>query len=144
MAAGPRITLVRRIKASPEALFEAWTTPSLMAHWWCGAGAKHIVAQCSPRRSGNFLVSGHSAKGEAIEDWGVYTVVIPGEVLEFSWHAEPPGPSHVTMQLLPLAYTTEITLVHFELPDAETCAMQKARWEAALDALEALVDPPAA
>lgn len=144
MPPGPRITLVRRIKTSAESLFDAWTQPGLLARWWCGAGATRVIAQCVPRRKEHFLVSGLTRAGEAIEDWGVYTVVIPGEVLEFSWHAEPPGPSHVTVQLLQLAYTTELTLVHFELPDPETCEKQRARWEAALDALEAMLDPPPA
>ncbi|MEI9851284.1 MAG: SRPBCC domain-containing protein [Sphingomonas sp.] len=142
MPPGPRVTLVRQLKAPAELIFEAWTAPRLIAHWWLGVGASHVVTQCEPRRGGHFLISGHDAGGAAVEDWGVYTVVIPGEVLEFSWRAEPPGPSHVTLQLLPLAYTTELTLVHFELPDTATCEAQRARWTAALDALEALLEPP--
>lgn len=138
MARLPRITLVRRIKASPEDLFTAWTRPEHLTRWW--RGGIRGVAQCEPKRGGSFLVAGYDAEGEAFEDWGSFTVVIPGEVLEFSWKGIA-GESRVTMQLLALAYTTELTLVHFDLPDEAIRDRQEARWVAGLAALEALVDP---
>jgi uncharacterized protein YndB with AHSA1/START domain len=142
MPALPRVTLVRRFKASPESIFAAWTVPPRMTIWW--AGGVRGVAQSDPRRGGRFLVTGRGSDGGIVEDWGVYTVTIPGEVLEFSWCSEPGTASRVTVQLLALADKTELTLVHFDLPDWETCEAQRAIWARAFDALDRLVDPPAA
>ena len=137
----PRVTLVRRLKARPEQIYAAWTDPRQIALWWNG-GVRGL-AQCEPRRNGNFLVAGRTPDDALFEDWGLYTVVIPNEVLEFSWRGGPGPDSRVTMQLLALAYTTEITLVHFDLPDPEACEARRQLWIAGLDALERLLDPPA-
>lgn len=138
MARLPRATLVRRLKATAEDVYACWTIPHNITQWW--AGGTRGLAQCDVRRGGNFLVAGLGPAGEAFEDWGVYTVVLPNEVLEFSWCGDPPYASRVTMQLLPLAYTTEITLVHFDLPDDATCERQTARWAAGLEAMETLLE----
>ena len=34
MATKPSLVLKRRIKAAPEKVYEAWTKPEQMTHWW--------------------------------------------------------------------------------------------------------------
>src|SRR6185503_21027058 len=39
MATKPSLVLKRRIKAAPEKVYEAWTKPEQMTHWWGGGSA---------------------------------------------------------------------------------------------------------
>lgn len=141
MDTGHRITLVRRFDASPASLFRAWTQSTLLGLWWGGKGATDIVTRVEARAGGYFYVAGRLASGAVFEDWGSYTSYIRDEVLEFAWRGDNPANGRVVIQLLLLKDVTELTLVHFDLPDAETRERQLARWTAALDALTPVVGP---
>jgi uncharacterized protein YndB with AHSA1/START domain len=135
----PRISLVRRLPADARTVYRAWTDPEKLASWWGGGGASQMVAQCKPVRKGSFFVTGRRADGTTFQDWGTYIVVLPDEVLEFSWNSENPQPCYVVMQLLAVPGGTELSLVHFGLPDAAVCERQHGYWTEAFDCLEAVL-----
>ena len=48
------LTLVRTIKATPEAVFEAWTQPEHMKHWSAPEGLDVAIAEVDLTAGGRF------------------------------------------------------------------------------------------
>ena len=57
----------RRIKASPERLFEAWTTPDQFVQWWGPPGVACPGAEMDLRVGGSYRIGNRMPDG--IEVW---------------------------------------------------------------------------
>ena len=49
MPANASLTLKRRLKASPAKVYQAWTDPKMMIHWWSPAEFETLIAEADPR-----------------------------------------------------------------------------------------------
>lgn len=137
MPVAPRLTLLLRLKASPETAFALWTQPDHVLRWWGGIGGRAMMAQLDPRPGGRFWVPVRPASGPGYDTYGIYHDVIPGEALIIDWETERTPPSRLVVQLLQLGELTEITVTHRNFPNEAARDIQLARWQAALAALEA-------
>lgn len=134
----PRVTLVRRYGAPVETVFSAWVRPDLLSLWWGGATGNVSMAHIEPKRGGNFLIGVRRGDGSTMDDWGYFTAFDANELLEFTWRSDTPAKGHVTVQFLRLPDgSTEVSLVHFGLPNQDEVERRRVHWEAALDALGA-------
>ena len=52
----PSLTLVRRIKAAPATVFEAWTRAEILATWWGPHHTRVLEAEIDAREGGRFRV----------------------------------------------------------------------------------------
>lgn len=140
----PRVTLLRRVPAMVEEVWQAWTDPIELMHWWAGIGGTVLMARCDPRRGGSFAITSRNVRGNMHEEWGVFTDAIVGEVLEFAWcHDQPGAGEHVTVQFRRTSDALcELTLVHFGLPDQAAAIGARARWDTALDSLVSSLNRP--
>jgi uncharacterized protein YndB with AHSA1/START domain len=115
---GATVQLRRRLKASPEQIFDLWTKPDLMVRWMSPfPGAVACEATCDPRPGGTFSLVMRS--GEASREVsGTYVRVERPRELVFTWIG--PLTNHVstlvTVELHPVGHETELVLTHERLP----------------------------
>jgi uncharacterized protein YndB with AHSA1/START domain len=141
MPAKPSLTLKRRLKASPAKVYQAWTDPKMMIHWWSPADCETLIAEADARVGGRFRVLMRGS-GETEHDVsGTYREVVPNEKLVFSWawKTTPEQVSQVTVSLKRDGDGTLLTLTHEQLFDEATRDSHNTGWSGALDKLERLV-----
>ncbi|WP_244459561.1 SRPBCC family protein [Roseomonas fluvialis] len=133
----PSLTLVRRIKAAPAAVFDAWTRPEILATWWGPHHTRVLEAEIDPREGGRFRVVLVEDTGARHEISGTYAEVAPPERLVFSWAwtNAPERVSRVTVVLRQIAEGTEVTLTHDRFADEGTATRHRRGWTESLDRL---------
>jgi uncharacterized protein YndB with AHSA1/START domain len=135
------LTLVRRIKARPQVVFDAVTTAEGIAQWWGPDAGPVLVAEVEPRVGGRYRVRFRRLEGSEHESSGEFLEFVPPERVVFSWRwkggVEDPGESRVEITLKAVPEGTELTFVHALLHDEETQRSHEGGWSGALDKLEA-------
>jgi len=138
MATKPSLVLKRRLKAAPEKVYEAWTKPEQMTHWWGAADpGKPPIAETDLRVGGRFRVQ-FWANDEHHSVSGIYREVVPNRKLSFSWawQSTPERESMVTIELNPVTEGTMLTLTHEQFFDEKARDDHGRGWNVALDRLE--------
>ena len=136
----PSVTLKRRLNASAEKVYAAWTEPAQIAHWFgpseTVAGSVH--AEMDVRVGGRFRVSFKTENGEPHELGGIYREVVPNEKLVFSWawHTTPERESLVTVLIRKEGDGAMLTLTHEQFFDEAARDGHKRGWTGTLDKLE--------
>jgi len=142
MATKPSLVLKRRLKAAPEKVYEAWTKPEQMTHWWgVAGGARPPVAETDLRVGGRFRVQFWDPKNEHHSVSGIYREVVTNRKLSFSWawQTTPERESLVTIELNPVTDGTMLTLTHEQFFNEKARDDHGRGWNASLDRLEALL-----
>jgi uncharacterized protein YndB with AHSA1/START domain len=142
------LTLVRRIMARPQIVFDAVTTAEGIAQWWGPDTGPVLEAEADPRVGGRFRVrfrmvdtTEHESSGEFLE------IVRPVRVL-MSWRwkgaGEDPGVSLIEIRLRAVPEGTELTFVHSLLHDEDSRSSHEKGWMGSLAKLEAMFTAEAA
>ena len=107
------LVVERVLPASPDEVFDAWTTPSRMAAWMSPVGAAE--AEVDLRVGGSFRVVMVEAR---LEHTGEYVEIDRARRLVFTWVSPFTGtePSVVTVELYPHDDGTRVVLTHERLP----------------------------
>lgn len=112
------VRLSRSYSVAPEALFEAWLTPSLARRWlFIGPDAELVHAEVDARVGGRYSICVNQA-GKEIEYSGAYeTIERPGR-LAFSLQAGAllQGTSRVSVEVTPIPGGSRLDLTHTGLP----------------------------
>lgn len=137
---GPSLTLVRRLRAPPATVWQAWTEPARLMLWFGPHHTRAESAEVDLRVGGGFRVVLREANGARHEAVGGYSAIAPGERLVFSWHwaGAPERVSRVTVLFRAVAEGTEVTLTHDRFADAETAKRHTRGWTESLERLAAL------
>jgi uncharacterized protein YndB with AHSA1/START domain len=108
------LVVERVLPASPDEVFDAWTTPSRMAAWMSPVGAAE--AEVDLRVGGSFRVVMVEAR---LEHTGEYLEIDRPSRLVFTWVSPFTGaePSVVTVELHPHDEGTRVVLMHERLPE---------------------------
>src|SRR4029453_5026309 len=118
----PSLTLKRRLNASPEKVYAAWTNPQQIARWFGPSSVKAGTGQASIDAwvGGRYRISFTNEDGEHHEVGGVYHEVVPNQRLVFSWawHSTPERQSLVTISMKPEGGGTLLTFLHQQFADA--------------------------
>ncbi len=135
----PSLTLVRRIRAAPAAVFEAWTRPEILATWWGPHHTRVLEAEIDARVGGAFRVMLEEDTGARHEVSGAYAEIDEPKRLVFSWawSNAPERVSRVTVVLRAIAAGTEVTLTHDRFADEGTATRHRRGWTESLDRLAA-------
>ena len=138
----PSLTLVRRMKASPEKVFAALTRPEMLVQWWGPDPTPPRHAESDLRVGGAWRVQFSTADGQEHETHGVYREIQPGRRLAFTfqWVSYPEREMLVTMSLAPTAEGVELTVLHEQLHDEESLQNHQLGWLGALDRLATLLE----
>ena len=135
------LTLVRRIKARPQIVFEAVTTAEGISHWWGPDAGPVLVAESDPRVGGRYRVRFlRMLDSTEYESSGEFLELVPAKRVVMSWRwrggVPDPGESRVEITLKAVAEGTELTFVHSQLQDEEQSLNHSEGWTGALNKLE--------
>jgi uncharacterized protein YndB with AHSA1/START domain len=135
------LTLVRRIRARPQIVFDAVTTPEGIAHWWGPDAGPVLVAETDPRVGGRYRVRFRKLDSTEHESSGEFLEIVRPERIVMTWRwtggMEDPGESRVEITLKAVPEGTELTFVHSLLHDEEVRLSHEGGWSTALDKLAA-------
>ena len=139
------VHLHRVLKAPPERVYRAFTTPEAMAKWIPPFGFTCTVHHMEPNLGGTFKMSftnfttqqSHSFGGEYLE-------LIPNEFLRYTDTFDDPnlpGIMQVTVTLKPVSCGTDLSIIQEGIPDAIPLEMCYLGWQESLVQLAMLVEP---
>lgn len=140
------IELQRRFRASPEALFRAWTEPSALREWWCPPGWVASDIAIDLRVGGRYRIAMASAgSGDALAVAGEFLEVAPPQRLVYTWCWEgafpDAAPTLVTVELHAAGDETLLTLRHDRFASPAARQQHRTGWLAACNRLDRLVTP---
>jgi uncharacterized protein YndB with AHSA1/START domain len=101
------LTIRRVMRASPQTVWRAWTTPELLAQWWIPAPYFTRVERLEVRPGGAFVTSmskDGSSFGPNMD--GTFLLVEEGKrlvftnVIDSSWHPTRPEPVSLTAEII--------------------------------------------
>ncbi len=130
------LKLSRHLLASPEAVFDAWITPSSMAQWLSPMTTAE-VPHLDLKVGGTYQINMH---GEGVDHvhTGKYIEIDRPHRLAFTWVSDGTGQEEtlVTLEMMADGEGTAFTLTHERLPHAESRDNHKMGWSAILTKLE--------
>jgi uncharacterized protein YndB with AHSA1/START domain len=137
----PSLTITRRLRASPQKVYAAWTSAENLIQWFATGQAKpgSIAADLDVRVGGRYRISYTDDKsGEYHEVGGLYREAVPNERLQFTWawHSTPERESLVTVELKPDALGTLMIFHHEQFADQAARDNHERGWNILLDVLE--------
>lgn len=132
------LTIVRRIKARPEIVFDLLLTPDGLKQWIGPDAGPVLIAESDARVGGRFRLRFKTLDGREHEASGEYLEIDAPRRLVYSWNwrDEPESPaSRVEIDLRPVTEGTELTFTHANLPDQKSADGHRKGWNGALDKL---------
>jgi uncharacterized protein YndB with AHSA1/START domain len=133
------LTIVRIIKAPPQAVFNAFVDPAKIALWWGPDAGPVLSAEVEPRIGGRFHVRFQMLDGSEHGSAGIFEIFDPPNRLAMSWvwDNEPRAASHIEVIFRAVEAGTELTFTHSRLADDASRDDHENGWNGALDKLEA-------
>jgi uncharacterized protein YndB with AHSA1/START domain len=138
VALKPSLTLKRRLNATPEKIYTAWTDPAKLVNWFGPEEIETLSAQADARIGGRFRIVMRSADGEEHDVSGVYREVVPNEKLVFTWawRSTPERESLVTVLIKPDGAGSLLTLTHEQFFDEAARDRHEHGWTGCLNKLD--------
>ncbi len=135
-----KLQISRTIKASRQRVFDSWTRPELMQRWFAPGTMTVASASADLRVGGQYRVEINGVDGYVHVAAGIYTRIIPNELLSFTWggNCNPGADTLVTVQLKDVDGGTELTLTHEHFTSSEAVVKHQNGWIGCLDRLERL------
>jgi uncharacterized protein YndB with AHSA1/START domain len=138
LAVKPSLTLTRRLNATPEKVYAAWTEPEKLTKWFGPEQIETLRAQADASVGGRFRILMRSADGEEHDVSGIYREVVPNEKLVFTWawRSTPERESLVTVLIKPDGDGSLLTLTHEQFFDEAARDRHEHGWVGCLNKLE--------
>jgi uncharacterized protein YndB with AHSA1/START domain len=138
----PSLSYVRRIRATPAKVWNAFVDPAEILHWWGPDEGPTLAAETDPRVGGRFNVAFETKQGERFESVGEYLVVDPPRRLVMSWwfSATPQFRSVVTVTIAATEDGAELTVQHDGFNDDGLPISHSDGWAGAIAKLVARVE----
>jgi uncharacterized protein YndB with AHSA1/START domain len=135
----PSLSLKRRLKAPPQAIYAAWTDPEKIVKWFGPDAGPVKQADLDVRVGGKYAVTFHTEDGEQHHVSGIYREVVPDEKLVFTWawRSTPERQSLVTVSIKPDGAGSLLTLEHERFFDQKARDDHRRGWTGCLDKLVA-------
>lgn len=139
------VRLHRILKAPPERVYRAFTTPEALAKWIPPCGFTCTVHHMEPKVGGTFRMSFTNFTNQKSHAFGgEYLEMVPDRLLRYTDSfddANLPGIMHVTVTLRPVACGTELNVEQSGIPDVIPVEMCYLGWQESLVQLAMLVEP---
>jgi uncharacterized protein YndB with AHSA1/START domain len=136
------LTLIRRIAARPEIVFEAMTTAEGVAAWFGPDDLPVVRAEMDARVGGTYRVHFRTVDGRDHEACGEFLELVPPRRIVMSWswafggEVEESGrTSRVEIELRPIGDGTELTFTHADLANDASAKSHAGGWTGAFDKL---------
>jgi uncharacterized protein YndB with AHSA1/START domain len=139
MSEGIVLIARRTIRASAERIFEAWTRPEHLLAWWGPRPVKCSGAQVDLRVGGRYRIDNAVPDGTTVVIEGEFREVEPPRKLVYTWRmgSAMPESSLVTVRFEPRGDSTEVIVVHEQVPNEAVRRSHEEGWNGCLDGLEA-------
>jgi uncharacterized protein YndB with AHSA1/START domain len=142
----PFLTMTRRLKAAPAAVFAAWTDPGKLKRWWGPTTFTCPFAELDVRPGGAWRTCMVSPEGE--EHWvgGVYETVDPPSRLSFTWAWDQADGSRGHESLVEIEFAdlgggaTELRFRHSRFQDGAARDSHNMGWTSSLDDLASFLE----
>lgn len=135
----------RILKAPPERVYRAFSTPAAMAKWLPPHGFTCTVHHMDPKVGGTFKMSfTNLTNGQTHSFGGEYLEMTPPEHLRYTDRFDDPslpGVMQVTVSLKTVSCGTELHIVQEGIPDMIPVEMCCLGWQESLALLTLLVEP---
>jgi len=127
----------RRIHATPEKLFAAWTEPQHLVRWWGPEGVACPAADIDLRVGGAYRVANRFPDGSLVWIAGVFELIDPPHRLIYTWKLESQqGPAErVTVCFERHATLTEVIVTHERIANEAARTGHERGWAGCLDGL---------
>jgi uncharacterized protein YndB with AHSA1/START domain len=132
------VVIRRRIAASREEVFDAWTDPDGMQAWMCPGDIASAVVHLDARVGGALRVVMRSPTG-TFEHWGEFTTLDRPVKLAFTWCAKATGlmPTLVTIEFFEAEDGhCDVVLTHEKFPRPDARDQYRGGWGQILARLE--------
>jgi uncharacterized protein YndB with AHSA1/START domain len=128
----------RRINATPEKLFAAWTQPELLVRWWGPQGVTCTGAEIDLRVGGAYRIANQFPDGTVIWIAGVFEAIEPPHRLTYTWKLESQNglAERVTVCFEGSGTSTEVVITHERIPNEAARTSHERGWSGCLDKLE--------
>jgi uncharacterized protein YndB with AHSA1/START domain len=138
----PSLRYVRRIRAAPEKVFEAFVDPREIVHWWGPDEGPTLSAETDVRVGGRFRVVFRTMDGVRHESLGEYLEIDAPRrlVMAWWWSTTPDLRSRVTVSIDPIDGGAQVTVLHEGFADTESRDSHEAGWAGALGKLAKRVE----
>jgi uncharacterized protein YndB with AHSA1/START domain len=137
------LTLVRRIAARPQIVFEALIEAQAIARWWGPDSGPVLLAETDARVGGQFRVRFRTVNGNEHEASGHYLEILRPTRLVMSWRwiaggelDEAGEESRIEIDLRPIDGGTELIFTHARLKTEASRSSHERGWNGSLDKLE--------
>ena len=134
----PLLTIRRSYRASPQAVFDAFTQAEALSSWFNPSGGT-CETEIDLRVGGQYSIKMGLPDGEVAHVSGEYLEIEPGKLLVFTWAwaGTPDRVSKVKIDFADQGDETQITLTHTEFFDEAARDRHNHGWEACLGHLPA-------
>ena len=141
-ADAPSLKHVRRMRAAPEKVFQAFVDPREIVHWWGPDEGPVLSAETDVRVGGPFRVAFRTRDGELHESCGEYLEIDAPRrlVMSFWWSSTPHLRTRVTVSIDPIDEGAQVTLLHEGFADTVSRDSHEGGWAGALDKLATRVE----
>jgi uncharacterized protein YndB with AHSA1/START domain len=137
-APGDKVVIRRRMEATPEELFDAWTDAAGMGSWMCPGDIRSTEVTLELRVGGVLLIVMRNAH-ESFEHRGRFTAIERPRKLAFTWIAAATEmkPTLVTVEFLPVSPThSELVITHESLPSQSVRDQYNGGWASIAERLD--------
>ena len=136
----PSLTITRRLRASPQKVYAAWTHAENLIRWFAAqAKPGSVKADLDVRVGGRYRISfTNQDNDEYHEVGGLYREVVPDARLQFTWawHSTPERESLVTIEFKPDAGGTLMIFQQEQFADQAARDNHERGWNRFFDVLE--------
>ncbi|HTC97178.1 MAG TPA: SRPBCC domain-containing protein [Bradyrhizobium sp.] len=136
----PSLTITRRLRASPQKVYAAWTHAENLIRWFAAqAKPGSVKADLDVRVGGRYRISfTNQDNDEYHEVGGLYREVVPDARLQFTWawHSTPERESLVTIEFKPDAGGTLMIFQQEQFADQAARDNHERGWNKFFDVLE--------
>ena len=136
------VTIVRKLKASPRAVWRALTDAQALKQWMAPSDEfETLVAETDVRVGGRYHFVMKSPDAEEHDVSGTYREVVPNQKLVYTWawKTTPELESLVTIELTPAGDNTELLLKHERFADRDARDRHEQGWNGCIKRLARLL-----
>src|SRR5262249_46594901 len=137
MTRGITLVVRRSIRASADRLFEAWTQPEQLRAWWGPRPVTCSGASVDLRVGGRYRLDNLLPAGTTVTIEGGFREIARPSRLVYTWRMGRDETSLVTVRFETRGETTEVVVVHEQVPDEAARESHLAGWNGCLEGLVA-------
>jgi uncharacterized protein YndB with AHSA1/START domain len=125
----------RRVRASPEKVFQAWTDAEALRQWWGPEGVPCAGAELDVRVGGAYRIGNTMPDGRVVWITGTFERVDPPWELAFTWCVDGGVFERVSVRLAAVRDETDVVIVHQKIATDAARKSHERGWDGCLAGL---------